>query len=50
VATTIDAKSLSRCMLMNPPLGCRFASYVQLREAVELFLKAWGASGSHGSS
>jgi hypothetical protein len=32
------------------PSGRRFASYVQLREAVELFLKAWGASGSHGSS
>ena len=32
------------------PSGRKFASYVQLRASVELFLKAWGASGSHGSS
>jgi hypothetical protein len=27
-----------------------FASFVQLRLAVDMFLKAWGASSSHGSS
>jgi hypothetical protein len=32
------------------PSGRKFANYVQLRAAVELYLKAWGASGSHGSS
>jgi hypothetical protein len=32
------------------PPGRMFASYVQLRVAVEMFQKAWGASTSHGSS
>jgi hypothetical protein len=37
------------CAELFPP-GRKFASYVQLWALVELFLKAWGASGSHGSS
>jgi len=32
------------------PSGRLFANYVQLREAVDMFQKAWGASVSHGSS
>jgi hypothetical protein len=32
------------------PLGCQFASYIQLKGAVNMFLQAWGASGSMGSS
>jgi hypothetical protein len=28
----------------------KFASYVQVWEAMEMFLKAWGASSSHGLS
>ena len=32
------------------PSGRLFANYVQLREAVIMFQKAWGASVSHGSS
>ena len=32
------------------PSGRIFANYVQLREAVLMFQKAWGASVSHGSS
>jgi hypothetical protein len=32
------------------PKGRIFASFVQLRVAVDMFLKAWGASSSHGSS
>jgi hypothetical protein len=32
------------------PTGCKFASYVQLKEDVNLFLKVWSASGSIGSS
>ncbi len=32
------------------PSGRIFVSYVQLRVAVEMFQKAWGASTSHGSS
>jgi hypothetical protein len=37
------------CATLFPP-DRKFASYLQLKAAVELFLKAWGASGSHGSS
>jgi hypothetical protein len=32
------------------PSGRLFASFVQLRVAVDMFQKAWGASTSHGSS
>jgi hypothetical protein len=32
------------------PTGRQFASYVQLRLAVDMFQTAWGASTSHGSS
>jgi hypothetical protein len=32
------------------PAGRKFVSYLQLKVAVEFFLKAWGAVGSHGSS
>jgi hypothetical protein len=32
------------------PCGCQFASFVQLRLAIDMFQTAWGASTSHGSS